>query len=63
MATAAAQQAPPGSTPMQQMSRTMNAKAFEKLKLLFRTSHAIAKHCRPFTDYVWTCNVDEIKGY
>ena len=29
---------------------------------LFRTAHAIAKKERPFTDYVWKCDLDEIKG-
>ena len=29
---------------------------------LFRTAHAIAKKGRPFTDYVWMCDLDEMKG-
>ena len=29
---------------------------------LFRTTHAIAKKGRPFTDYVWMCDLDEMKG-
>lgn len=28
----------------------------------FRTCHAIAKHRRPFTDYVWQCTLDAQKG-
>ncbi|KAK2185095.1 hypothetical protein NP493_246g02021 [Ridgeia piscesae] len=29
---------------------------------MFRTCHALAKHARPYTDYVWLCNVDKRKG-
>ena len=28
----------------------------------FRTAHAIAKKGRPFTDFVWMCELDEMKG-
>ena len=30
--------------------------------MCFRTSHAIAKHQRPYTDYVWHCSLDAQKG-
>ncbi|XP_014667131.1 PREDICTED: zinc finger protein 862-like [Priapulus caudatus] len=40
----------------------MNAKAFDRLTILFRNAHGIAKHCRPFTDYVWMCQLDAQKG-
>ena len=28
----------------------------EKMAILFRTSHAIAKNARPFSDFKWMCN-------
>ena len=34
----------------------------DKLKIKFRTVHALAKHARPYTDCVWQCSVDERKG-
>ena len=45
-----------------EMLLALNRALTEKLKLKFRTVHALAKHDRPFTDYVWHCNVDELKG-
>ena len=41
---------------------SMNKALVDKLKLKFRTVHALAKHARPYTDYVWQCSVDERKG-
>ena len=32
------------------------------LKHLFRTCHALAKNSRPFTDYMWLCELDAQKG-
>ena len=52
----------PGTTPVVRLLQQMNAEAIEKLRILFRTAHAVAKHSRPFTDYVWLCNLDEKKG-
>uniref|UniRef100_A0A1A8R1W9 Zinc finger protein 862 n=1 Tax=Nothobranchius pienaari TaxID=704102 RepID=A0A1A8R1W9_9TELE len=34
----------------------------EKMQLLFRNAHAIAKKGRPFTDFAWMCEVDRKKG-
>ena len=33
-----------------------------EMQKLFRTAHAIAKKGRPFTDFVWMCELDEMKG-
>ena len=41
---------------------SMNKVLVDKLKIKFRTVHALAKHARPYTDYVWQCSVDERKG-
>ncbi|XP_063231064.1 E3 SUMO-protein ligase KIAA1586-like [Bacillus rossius redtenbacheri] len=35
---------------------------FTKLEILFRTSHALTKHGRPFTDFLWQCILDTKKG-
>ena len=45
-----------------QMLSNMNRALLEKMKLKFRTVHAIVKHDRPFTDYTWQCVLDEKKG-
>ena len=34
----------------------------KQLAPLFRTCHALAHHARPFTDYVWQCRLDQVKG-
>ena len=52
----------PGTTPIEQAIQTLNASAVEKLQIFFRTCHALTKHCRPFADYVWLCELDEKKG-
>ena len=36
--------------------------AHAKMCILFRNAHAIAKHARPYTDFVWMCALDEVKG-
>jgi hypothetical protein len=52
----------PGTTPIEQAIQTLNASAVEKLQIFFCTCHTLAKHCRPFADYVWLCELDEKKG-
>ncbi|KAG1649403.1 Zinc finger protein 862 [Nymphon striatum] len=34
----------------------------EKLTLLFRNTHALAKHRKSFRDYLWLCELDKVKG-
>ena len=41
---------------------TLNRALTEKLRIKFRSVHALAKHDRPFTDYIWQCEMDELKG-
>lgn len=55
-------QAPTGSSEAEQMLQQMHWQNSEKLGKLFRTAHALAKHNRPFTDFVWQCELDEAKG-
>jgi len=40
----------------------MNEEVFAKLEKMFRTSHALAKHNRPFKDFVWQRQLDKAKG-
>lgn len=40
----------------------MNKAAVDKLTLLFRNAHCIAKSGRPYTDYVTLCSLDQAKG-
>ena len=35
---------------------------FDKICKLFRNAHAIARHSRPYTDFVWMCTLDDMKG-
>ena len=42
--------------------QTMNANVFSRMKNLFRNAHALIKHKRPFTDFLWLCELDEVKG-
>ena len=43
-----------------QMLLSLNKALLAKLVIKFRMVHALAKHDRPFTDYVWQCCLDEI---
>ena len=60
--TPAAQVARVWSTPAEKMLTTLNRQTFNRLCRMFRTCHALAKHARPYTDYVLLCDVDERKG-
>ena len=46
----------PGSNPEEKMIQKMNEEEIEKLRVLFRITHSLAKKGRPFEDY--TCMVD-----
>ena len=35
---------------------------FDQMCKLFRNAHAIARHSRPYTDFVWMCTLDIMKG-
>ncbi len=45
-----------------QAKKTLHAKEFSKMSILFRNAHALAKYRRPFSDFVWLTNLDEAKG-
>ena len=40
----------------------MNKNVFNRMTNLFRNVHALIKKRRPFTDFIWMCELDEIKG-
>ncbi|KAK3090549.1 hypothetical protein FSP39_012619 [Pinctada imbricata] len=42
-----------GERPAEKAIQQMNSDIFEKLLILFRNAHAIAKKSRPFSDYQW----------
>ena len=50
------------TTPAHQILLTLNKLTVERLKHLFRNCHAIGKKGRPYTDYVWICLLDKLKG-
>ena len=49
-------------TPAHQMLLTLNKVTVERLKHLSRNCHAIGKKGRPYTDYVWICQLYQLKG-
>ena len=51
-----------GTRPAEKALQKMNEEVFAKLEKLFRTCHAMAKHNRPFSDFVWQCQLDKAKG-
>ena len=48
-----ARKAAPGTSHAERMLKGMNLAALNRLKLLFRNAHALARNCRPYTDYRW----------
>ncbi|XP_061910697.1 zinc finger protein 862-like [Entelurus aequoreus] len=57
-----AKSAPLHEAPSVQVLTKLSDVNTQKMKLLFRNAHAIAKKGRPITDYVWQCSLDEKKG-
>ena len=52
----------PEATVAHKMLMKLNPKTIEQMKILFRSTHALAKHGRPFSDFQWLCSLDEAKG-
>jgi hypothetical protein len=42
--------------------QSLNKNVFNRMTNLFRNVHALIKKRRPFTDFIWMCELDEIKG-
>ena len=49
----------PGSTPAETMIQKMNEKEFEKMRVLFRIAHSLAKKGHPFEDFPWSLDLHE----
>lgn len=52
--------ATPGTTPAERALQAMNQENFNKMRILFRISHSIAKKGRPFSDYAWSADLHEV---
>ena len=48
-----AKKSTPGSTPAEKMIQGMNKIEFQKMQILFRIVHSLAKNGRPFEDFPW----------
>ena len=42
--------------------QSLNKNVFNRMTNLFRNVHALIKKRCPFTDFIWMCELDEIKG-
>lgn len=52
--------ATPGTNPAERALQAMNQENFNKMRILFRISHYIAKKGRPFSDYAWSADLHEV---
>ncbi len=52
--------AKPGTNPAEQALQAMNQENFNKMRILFRISHSIAKKGRPFSDYAWSADLHKV---
>lgn len=53
---------PKGESSAAKMIKTLNQNVLEKLDKMFRNCHAIVMKNRPLSDYIWLCQLDEMKG-
>ena len=56
------ERAPQNTSAAEKALSSMHRAQLYKMDKLFHTAHAIAKKGRPFTDFVWMCEHDEMKG-
>ena len=52
----------PGSSVADKMMDQLGRATFDKMCKLLRNAHAITRHSRPYTDFVWMCTLDDMKG-
>ncbi|XP_071848829.1 zinc finger protein 862-like isoform X1 [Apostichopus japonicus] len=62
VAAKGAAEAPPGTSTADKLLRQMNQTVINRLEVMFRTCHFLAKKARPFADFVEQCDLDEAKG-
>ena len=51
----------PEKAPATLAYKALNKAHMNKLRLLFRNTHALAKNRKSFLDYTWLCDLDEVK--
>lgn len=52
----------PGTSEAEKCLKKLNQVAYKRLEIHFRTCHSLAKHGRPFSDFVWMTTLDKLKG-
>lgn len=55
-------QTKPGESSAEKIIFDLNKHQVDRLQHLFKTCHALAKNSRPFSDYIWQCELDVSKG-
>ncbi|XP_060047846.1 sperm flagellar protein 2 [Erinaceus europaeus] len=53
---------PVNRTTTELMVKTMSKVTLGRVENLFRSCHALAKTGRPLEDFIWMCNLDDMKG-
>ena len=57
-----AAQTPATERPADQMLARMSSARLDRMTIKFRNVHALSKHMRPYSDFVWLNHLDRIKG-
>ncbi len=57
-----AKQAKAGTSIAEKALQALNQATISRLERPLQTAHAMAKSSRPISDFVWLCEVDELKG-
>ncbi len=57
-----AKKLPPGESQAEKALLRLNKDIYQKLVPMFRNCHAIGKMNRPLSDFLWLCELDEMKG-
>ena len=57
-----AQQLPKSQSAASKIVRKLNSSIIHKLTKMFRNCHALVMNNRPFSDFLWMCDLDEAKG-
>lgn len=52
----------PGSSQAEKNIVNMNQSSYLRMAKMFKNAHAVARHNRPYTDFVWICKLDKAKG-
>ena len=52
-----------GTTDADRALQMLDKATVKRLTIMFKTVNSLAKHNRPFTDFVWMCNLYESMGF